>query len=384
MQDPYSRSVGSASFSILLASLRYAALTVLLTSCSANLPVQRDAQQADGGVRPAPFSIVCIIHGDGDYLYHDTSGIAYNAALEALAGAQSIARLNPQAEVFIFHRRAREHFLFVFPRHDGEFYYYRNGRLIANESYWRDQEQSPLDPEVGLYHRFRENNERKTVSLFLYFGHDIPEFGGAGYDESYPDRPFTVHDLAGTLKAFTRDSKRFDLMLLSTCFGGTPYTIGLLGSFARYIVASPENLHLSYFDLQPLQRLDLTLGDGDVHAFAEKFARRSFDRLTKEIQTAVSVGVYDVDHAQEFLHSVHGTYDETLSTLEGEGEAYMTAMEHCDCADLPAYVLPTMSEGVNVFYRPARFGRAKHKQTHSGWECWRYATEPGLREMGQR
>ncbi len=53
MQDPYSRSVGSASFSILLASLRYAALTVLLPSCSANLPVQRDAQQAEDGVPPA-------------------------------------------------------------------------------------------------------------------------------------------------------------------------------------------------------------------------------------------------------------------------------------------------------------------------------------------
>ena len=369
---------------MLLGSLCYVALAALLSSCSASLPNQREPQQADDGVRPAPFSIVCIIHGDGDYLYHDTSGIEYTADEEALAGAQRVARHNPQAEVFIFHRRPKSHFLFLFPRHDGEFYYYRNGRLIANELYWRDQEQSPFDPEVELYRRFREDIQRKKVSIFLYCGHEIPEFGGAGYDASYPDRPFTIHDLAGTLKAFTQDSARFDLMLLSTCFGGTPHTIGALGLFARYIIASPDNLHLSYFDLQPLERLDLSLEDGDVHAFAERFARRSFDRLTRDIQTAVSVGVYDVDRVQEFLRAVQGTYDQTLSTLEGEGETFMTTMERCDCADLPAYVLPTMSEGVDVFYRPARFGRSKHKQTQSGWECWRPAARAVLKEMDQR
>ncbi|MBP1648265.1 MAG: Clostripain family [Bacteroidetes bacterium] len=365
-------------------SLCYAALTALLASCSANLPVQREAQQAEDGVLPAPFMIVCVIHGDGDYLYHDTNGIEHKADEEALAGAQSIARHNPQAEVFIFHRRPREHFLFVFPRHDGEFYYYRNGRLIANELYWRDQEHSPFDPEVELYRRFREDNQRKMASIFLYCGHEIPEFGGVGYDASYPDRPFTIQDLADPLRAFTRDSARFDLMLLSTCFGGTPHTIGALGSFARYIIASPDNLHLSYFDFQPLERLDLSLGDGDVHAFAKRFARRSFDRLTREIQTAVSVSVYDVDRVQGFLRSVQGTYEQTLSTLKEQGEASMSTMEHCDCADLPAYVMPTLNEGIEVFYRPARFGRSKHKQAHSGWECWRQASTTAPKETDQR
>jgi hypothetical protein len=384
MRDPHSPSVGGAPFSMLLVSLRYVALAALLSSCSANLPVQREAQQAEDGVRPAPFSIVCVIHGDGDYLYHDTSGIEYTADEEALAGAQSIARHNPEAEVFIFHQRPRRHLLFFFPRHDGEFYYYRNGQLIANELYWRDQERSPFDAEVELYRRFREDNQRRMVSIFFYCGHEIPEFGGAGYDASYPDRPFTIHDLAGALEGFTRDSTRFDLMLLSTCFGGTPYTIGALGSFARYIIASPDNLHLSYFVLQPLERLDLSLEDGDVHAFAERFAQRSFDRLTSSIQTAVSVAVYDVDRVKEYLRTVHGTYDQTLSTLKGAVEAPEIAMEHCDCADLPAYAMPAMNEGVDVFYRPARFGRSKHKQTHSGWECWRRDDNPVLKEMHQQ
>ena len=53
--------------------------------------------------------------------------------------------------------------MFFFPLRDGEFYYYRNGRLIANESYWRDQEQSRFEPEVELYRRFRVDNQREMV-----------------------------------------------------------------------------------------------------------------------------------------------------------------------------------------------------------------------------
>jgi hypothetical protein len=356
---------------MLVVSVCCAALSVLLSSCSAELPVQREAQQAKEGVPAAPYSIVCVIHGDGEYLYHDNSGNEYRADEEALAGAKRVAQQNPQAEVFIFHQRPRSHFLFLFPIRDGEFYYYRNGRLIANESYWRDQEQSHYGAEVELYRRFRGDNRRERVRLFLYCGHEIPEFGGVGYDASYPDRPFTVHDFAGGLQGFTRDSARFDLMVLSTCFGGTPYTIGALGSFARYIIASPDNLHLSYFDLHVLERLDLSVRDGDVPAFAKRFAQQAFDRLTGDIQTAVSVAVYDVDRVQEFLHSVNGFYVRALTTVNGATQASRATIERCDCADLPAYVLPTMNKGVDVFYRPARFGRSQHKQNHSGWECWK-------------
>jgi len=357
--------------SMLFVSVGCAALTILLSSCSANLPVQIETQQAEEGVITMQYSIVCIIHGDGDYLYHDTSGHEYKADEEALARAIRVAQQNPRAEMFIFRQRPRRHFLFFFPLQDGEFYYYRNGRLIANELYWRDQEHARFDSEVGLYRRFRTDSHREIVRLFLYYGHEIPEFSGAGYDASNPDRTFTVDDLAAGLKSFTRDSARFDLMVLSTCFGGTPYTIGALGSFARYIIASPDNLHLSYFDLHSLERLDLSLRDGNVSAFAKRFAHQAFDRLTMDIQTAISVAVYDVDRVQEYLFSVHRVYDRTLTTLKGKTHASIATIEHCDCADIPAYLLPTISEGIDVFYRPARFGRSKYKQSHSGWECWR-------------
>jgi hypothetical protein len=311
--------------------------------------------------------MVFIIHGDGDYLYHDPRGHAHRADEEALAGAIKVAEQNPQAEVFVFHQRPRRHTLLFFPRRDGEFYYYRNGWLLAQESYWRDGP-SRFDPEVELYHRFHAGGQLQPVRLFLYFGHEIPEFGGAGYDASYSNRTFTVHELADGLKWFLCDFTKFDLIVLSTCFNGTPHTIAALAPYARTIVASPDNLHLSYLDLNPFERLDVGLRDGKVAEFAKNFARQAFDRLTEDIQTAVTVVVYDVDRVRGYLRFIDSVYNQALATMEKQRPG---SIEHYDCAEDSAYVLPGMSDGVDVFYRPPRFGRSKHKLNHSGWECLR-------------
>jgi len=371
MRNSYSRLVRSVLCQRIFLSVGCAVLVIFLISCSAGIPVQQEFQKVGNDTIAVKFSIVFIIHGDGDYLYHDTSGNKYYADEEALAGAKRVAEENPLAEVFIFHQKPTSHFLFFFPLRDGEFYYYRNGRLIANELYWRDQELSNLDNEVKFYKTFCADSQPERVNMFLYFGHEIPEFGGAGYDASYPDRTFTIHDLASGMKGFTSDSSKFDLLVLSTCYGGTPYTIGMLGSYARTIIASPGNLHLSYFDLRSLESLELSLQDGDVPAFANRFAQQSFDRLIWDIQTAVSVAVYDVDSVQEYLHSVYPAYENTLNTLREKKKSFPATNEHCDCADIPEYTLPTMNRGVDVFYRPAIFGRLKNKQNHSGWECWK-------------
>jgi hypothetical protein len=344
------------------------ALALFLVSCSPLPLVHRDTSLGEDGALPPRYSIVCLIHGDGDYLYHDPGGNAHQADEETLARAKTVAERNPQAEVLIFHEKRRKHFLLFFPRRDGEFYYYRHGRLLAQESYWRDQGKTRFDPEVALYHRFRTEEGPQVVKFFLYFGHEIPEFGGAGYDKSYKNRTFTVDDLADGLKSMTPDSTKFDLLVLATCYNGTPHTISTLAPYARYVIASPENLHLSYFDLQPFERLDIGLRDGNLLVFAKQFAHQAFDRLTENVQTAVTVAVYDVDRVQAYLQSVEEAYDSTLTTLRGEPP---TSLEHGDCAEDSAYALPGMSEGVEIFYRPPLFGRSKHKLSHSGWECWR-------------
>ena len=338
----------------------------LLSSCNPGL-VQIDQHQ-ETGAAGTRYSMVFIIHGDGNYGYHDTAGNEYRADEVALASARKVAGQNPHAEVFIYHQRPRRLFLFLFPLNSGEFYFYQNGQLAVHESYRRDEEQQHFEPELELYRRFVASDLTRNGTMFLYYGHELPEFGGRGYDASTPDRTFTVQDLAAGLQGFTSLARTFDLLVLSTCFGGTPHTIGALSSFARTIVASPGNLHLSYFDMHPLERLDLSLQDGDVPAFAKSFARLTFDRLTRNVRTAVSVAVYDTDRVQEFIDSVGNVYDRTLAAPKGE--ASRVPAERCDCADLPQYALSTMSRGVDVLFRPARFGRSAQKQEHSGWECW--------------
>jgi hypothetical protein len=371
MLNPHILSVRGATYSKFLLSFFCVALLAFLSSCSADLSVLRESYLTEESIISTHYSIVFVIHGNGDYLYHDTNGNKYKADEVTLAKAKLIAQNNPNAEVFIFYQKPRRHFLLFFPLKDGEFYYYRNGHLIENESYWRDQEKSNFDSEIEFYHRFHADNQNKIANIFLYFGHEIPELGGTGYDESYPDRTFNVLNLAGGLKNLTRDSSRFDIIILSTCFGGTPYTIGTLGPYAEYIIASPENLHLSYFDLQLLERLDLNLPEGDVPAFTKKFTKHAFDRLTKDVQTTVSVALYEVDRVQEFIDSVYKIYDHTLTALRGHKRIPLTTIEHCDCADIPEYLIPTINDGVFILYRPANFGRLKYKQNHSGWECWK-------------
>lgn len=344
---------------------------ILLTSCSADLTIQRESRLEEVSAFDTKYSIIFIIHGDNNYLYHDSSGKSYNADEEALIGARRVAEENSHAEVFIFHQKPGSNFLFFFPIKDGEYFYYRNGRLIESESYWRNQEQANFDFEIDLYNQLRLINQSNLIKMFVYLGHEIPEIGGVGYDLSYPDRTFTVNNIANGLKAFTSDSAKFDLAILSTCYGGTPYTITKLGAFTKTIIASPENLHLSYFDLSALERLHIKLLDRSVPSFATKFAQLSFDKLISELQTEVSVAVYDMESVQKYLNSVNNEYNNKLISLKDETHSSLAVMERCDCIEIPAYQLSTIGEGVEVFYRSARFGRLKNKESHSGWECWK-------------
>jgi hypothetical protein len=358
-----------------MAGVACAALALFFFSCGSVPPARRAISPGDeGGITPR-YSIVCIIHGDGSYLYHDSRGDAHRADEATLAKAITVAERNTQAEMFIFHERRRKNLMLFIPRRDGTFYYYRYGRLIAEESYWRDQGALRFDPEMELYDRFRAAGSPDPMRVFLYFGHEIPEIGGAGYDASYKSRTFRANDLADGLKRVTRDSTKIDLVVLSTCFGGTPHTIAALAPYARYVIASPDNLHLSYFDLRPLEQMDIGVQNGDVAEFADAFARHAFDKLTEDIQTTITVAVYDVDRVRPFLRSTDDIYDRALIALEGKAP---TSIERCDCAEDAAYVLPGMNEGITVLYRSPRFGRLRHKESHSGWECWRLLEQSGV------
>ena len=367
MVNRYFKSVTRAR-SVSTAGVACAALALLFLSCSSIPPARREAISEDGSLSPPIYSIVCIIHGDGGYLYHDTGGNAHKADEVALAKMKMVAEQNARAEVFIFHEKHRRHFMLFFPRRDGRFYYYRNGSFVAEESYWRDQGESRFYPETELYNRFRAEGSPGNARIFLYYGHEIPEYGGKGYDASYGNRAFTISDLAEGLNGIAQDSTKIDLVVLSTCFNGTPHTMEALAQHARYVVASPDNLHLSYFDPGALERLDVGAGEGDMSELAKRFARHAFDRLTEELQTTVTVVVYDMELVRPFTRSVAGVYGRALISLNGKAPG---SIERCDCAEDPEYARPGMHDGVTVLYSAPRFGRSKNKESHSGWECWR-------------
>ncbi len=343
-------------------------MIAMLSSCIGINPIQSDGGPDGGRIFVSNYSIIFVIHGDNDYLVHDAEGNEYTADEAVLSEAKITAQLNPKGSVFIFHQRPKRNVLFFFPIHDGEFYYYHNGRLAAYEEYWRDRKDSPYEPELELYRRYHGESQSEMMSMFLYYGHQIPESGGRGYDASYPERPFTVTDLGGVLKEFTRNASKFDMVSLSTCYGGTPFTVDAVAPYTKYIIASPENLHLSYFNFRSLDRLDTTALQYGAAVFAPISAERAFARLTSDVQTNVSVAVYDVSRVREYVDTVLTQYRRTLNA-SGDGKNF--PLEHCDCAELPEYQTERMSDGVQLFYRPARFGRSKNIVKHSGWECIR-------------
>ncbi len=345
-------------------------LAVWLSACAS---APRVYESALAKTAPTRYSLVFIIHGDANYVYHDTVGIAHYADEEALAKAQTVARANPEAEVFIFHDKPLSRTLFFFKRRDGDFYFYRNGELAATHSYWRDEGEGAarFAAHGALYNQFRSKSPGSLVRpmrMFLYFGHEIPEVEGLHYDASYPDSTLTVTKFSKDLRAFSSDSKHFDLAFLSTCFNGTPHSIAALAPHTRYVIASPTNLHLSYLDVAPFEHLENTLGNRDIASFARTVARNAFDKLSASVQTVVSVAVYDVAKVELYTSSIDSAYTAALASIAA---APMLTLAHCDCVEQAPFNSPLMGSGVEVLYRPVKFGRDASKLQHSGWSCWK-------------
>jgi hypothetical protein len=348
-------------------------LTITLVSCGAGPTLQQEVQQGQRPAAPLKYSLIFFIHGDGDYLYHDANGIPREADEVTVSKARESAEAAFQAEVFIFHEEQKRHALLFFPQRDGEFFYYRNGRLEVRERYWRDDHNSYFGYETDMYRRLHASDGQETKTIVLYFGHEIPEFEGEGYNASHADLPFTVDTLAACLRQLQGDQRPFDLVVLSTCYNGTPHTISAIAPYTRYIIASPDNLHLSYFSVPSFGRSDSISSNETTAAFAKQFARAAFDTLAGTVFTTVSVAVYDASLVQAYFQSVDTVYKHSLSVVK---EYPAASREHCDCAGISEFVRPEMSRGVEVYYRPPRFGQSQHISNHSGWECWKITKSP--------
>lgn len=372
--------------SVYIKILFYVALSAWLVSCSTAPRISTNTVHTQS---PA-YSLLFVIHGDANYVFHDTVGVVHHANEDVLARAQAVALANPQAEVFIFHDKPLRKTLFLFKQHDGEFYYYRNGELVAMREYWRDAGTSRFSVQGALYDAYRsrlDTNASKGITrMLLYFGHEIPEFDGQHYDESYPDSTLTINKFSNALRSFTNQehgtgnpehgtgnpklgtsSQYFDLIVMSTCYNGSPHSIAALAPYTRYIIASPTSLHLSYFDLEKFRHLEQTFGGNSMKVFAQRVAESAYDRLSASVQTVVGVSVYDIALVIPYTNSIAEKYSQTIAKMNTNPNA---TIAHCDCADLAPFNNPLMHNGVQVLYRAPLFGRDANKILHSGWSCW--------------
>lgn len=333
----------------------------LLVGCSSTAPLSAEEDAAGDKARPA-HTLIYVIHGDGGYLYHE-NGTARRADRKALKEAKLVAEHAPGAEVFIFHQRPERRFLGLFARSDGTFYHYRAGEQVEKKAYRRDPSGTGLSREAALY-RERRHPEAASRAL-LYYGHEVEEEGGERYHGSHPVHAFGLSELVGGLKQFGAEEDPFDLLVLSTCNNGTPGTLHALASLARYVIAAPGDLHLSYIDSHPLHRLGQT--EEGIERVAQHLARWAFERLSARTETAVTLALYDTERLQPFLARALPAYEATRARLPEERASGL--VEYVDCRDEAMPGLQAEHAGVERWYRPPAFGAQSQKEVHSGWAC---------------
>jgi hypothetical protein len=307
---------------------------------------------------PVRYALVFVIHGDGSYLFHDENGEPRQADQVALERARATALANPEAEVFVFHQHTRR----GLSRKNGTLELYRNAALVSRRDYRRGD--SGMEPENTLYRNLsRLGHSADVRRIFLYFGHQVPERAQPGYNDSIPQAPFDVERLAGGIGGFLSPGNRFDLVVLSTCNNGTPTVVAALAPLARYLVASPADLHLSHLTTGTLHHLERSQ-PLDTGLLAGELALTAFRELAARVATIVTVSVYDMDTLAPRLAAAAADLKARLEAANGLPEFY-------DCGQDPRLSWLAGLPGVTIHYRPPRFGRERNKESHSGLECFR-------------
>lgn len=326
-------------------------LFLLFAGCSTT---QKSASNEQKEIR---YTLVYVIHGDANYTYH-RNGNLRKADLDALNRAIETAQHAEHGEVFIFHQKPERKLLFLFPQKDRLMYHFRNGELVGGTSY--SPIEGGLKAEANLYNRQKAETAGRTV--FLYFGHEIPS--GSPYfvyHQSQPYFRFNTDIFSDDLSLF---QNHFNLVVLSTCNNGNPLMAQELSGVADYLVASPQNLHLSHLTDSPLQQLESDPGVS-TRKLANSIAKQSFDRLSDFLQTMVTVGVYDLNEIQPQIHSLAQAYRSHLDTIKQQS----LFVDNMDCREILNFSRPLPQDGITLYYQPPAFGTKSGAADHSGWGC---------------
>lgn len=316
---------------------------------------------------PPSYSITYIIHGDANYLYHDAEGHALQADKQVLEEAKKIARNATNGEVFIFYQKPERKILWLFPKKDRQFLYYRKGKLVHEQKYSPHSGEQPFVTEAKLYQQFYAANidTASHKNVILYFGHEVPHNQQSPYHYSRPNAAFNTQNFARGMQSFLQSQEnKFDLTVLSTCNNGTPAMVHALSPYTHYILASPQNLHLSHIDTQSLALLDTTRMLS-TKALAGSLAEDTYNRLSSFLQTVITLSVYDTDAIQSYI----GTFNQNYTNYVANQPTPQVTPDNVDCATLSFFKAGKYNEGIKVWYKAPRFGLKDKHASYSGWGC---------------
>jgi hypothetical protein len=246
------------------------------------------------------YKIIYIIHGDGNYLFHDKEGNALDAAERILNQAKYVAENIKRGEVSIFYQKPAENFLLFFPKDDGEFYHYKNGLKISEGTYSR-KDTKDFEIETELIKQSFGTTSDQTKNILLYYGHEIPSENNSAYHSSYPDKEFGIKifsDGINRLSNLLSSEKKFDLIILSTCKNGTEETIKTLSPYTDYLIASPGDIHLSHLNSESLINLNRD-ESFSVIEIANEFTFEAYNILSVETSTEITISVYDLTNIEK-------------------------------------------------------------------------------------
>ncbi|WP_440998511.1 hypothetical protein [Fodinibius sp. SL11] len=337
---------------------------IVLSGCSHTSELFRDGTTDEN--TDVAYSVIYYIHADADYLYHDAVGEPVRKNQQVLDTALNVADEAESGEVFIFYQRPEKKFLGLFPRKSSRFYHYTNGEKTSQVNYRHpNSNEDFFTTESRLYNQYRTySGEENQRNFFLYFGHEIPDDGGNRYHQTLPNITVNTETFSSGIQKFVAtDDQWYDLIVLSTCNNGTPEMAANLMPFSHVMLASPQNLHLSHIDSQ---RLDLLESSPRISSFqlADSMANQTYQRLEKEIQTAITLSVYELDVVKEYQNKLH-TFTTAYDTLDQR----QSFSNNIDCKFTSFFDEDTFEKGVKTWYNPARFGRNSSSTTHSGWGC---------------
>lgn len=336
------------------------AMVSLLLGCSSTMEVSKTyAPEVESDIE---YTIIYYVHADSDYQFTDTSGNKIRDNSTVITTAIMVAEQAVSGEVFIFHQKPNKKLLGLFPRKLSRFYYFRNGVEVSNTRYrYTDPSEKFLSSEASLFKQHRGNVNSKT--MFLYFGHELPEVSKPGYHQSLPFIAVDMNTFSSGLGGFNQKQTHFELIVLSTCNNGTPEAILKLLPFAKVLLASPQNLHLSHIDSRSMNLLE-----SEPHIspllLAKTMAEETFKRLKAQTHSTITLSVFDFNEIGKYREEL---YDFSIS--QQSSQRNIMAYDNYDCSGVGSFDSKIFGQGVTTWYREARFGRRTHNNIHSGWGC---------------